>query len=159
MHHAPAARFEPVDPDFVARVRASFARQAAMSLIGAELVDVEPGRIVMTLAHSERVTQQHGFVHAGILATALDSACGYAAATLMPVDAGVLSIEFKINLLAPARGPLLHIEGLVSKAGRTVSVTDGRAWQPHPQRPDESQLVATMTATMMTVTGRDNVRH
>lgn len=159
MHPAPAARFEPVDPDFAARVRASFARQAAMTLIGAELAMVEPGRIVMTLAHSERVTQQHGFVHAGIVATALDSACGYAAATLMPFDAGVLTIEFKINLLAPARGPLLRIEGQVTKAGRSISVADGRAWQPHPTRPDEFQLVATLTATLMTVTGRDNVRH
>ncbi|MFM2059531.1 MAG: hypothetical protein RLY71_3916 [Pseudomonadota bacterium] len=154
-----AARFEPIDPDFAARVRASFARQAAMTLIGAELATVEPGRIVMTLAHSEQVTQQHGFVHAGIVATALDSACGYAAATLMPADAGVLTIEFKINLLAPARGPLLRIEGQVTKAGRSISVADGQAWQPHPQRPDELQLVATLTATLMTVTGRDNVRH
>lgn len=154
-----AVTFQPADADFVARVGASFANQAAMTLIGAELAMVEPGRIVMTLAHSERVTQQHGFVHAGIVATALDSACGYAAATLMPADAGVLTIEFKINLLAPARGPLLRIEGQVTKAGRTVSVADGRAWQPHPTRPDEFQLVATLTATLMTVTGRDDVRH
>lgn len=130
-----------------------------MTLIGAELVEVGPGRIVMTLAHSERVTQQHGFVHAGIVATALDSACGYAAATLMPADAGVLTIEFKINLLAPARGPLLRIEGGVTKAGRTITVAEGRAWQPHPGKPGEEQLVATMSGTLMTVTGRDDVRH
>lgn len=149
----------PADADFEARVRASFAQQAAMSLIGATLVEVAPGRVVMTLAHSERVTQQHGFIHAGIVSTALDSACGYAAATLMPADAGVLTIEFKVNLLAPARGPLLRVEGVVTKAGRTISVADGRAWQPHPTRAGQDQLVATITATLMTVTGRDDVRH
>jgi len=159
MTAAPAPDFKPADADYAPRVRSSFAQQAAMTLIGAELVEVGPGRIVMTLAHSERVTQQHGFIHAGIVSTALDSACGYAAATLMPADAGVLTIEFKVNLLAPARGPLLRVEGRVTKAGRTISVADGQAWQPHPTRPGEDQLVATITATLMTVTGRDDVRH
>lgn len=159
MSTAPAPDFKPADADYAARVRESFAQQAAMTLIGAELVEVAPGRTVMTLAHSERVTQQHGFIHAGIVSTALDSACGYAAATLMPADAGVLTIEFKVNLLAPARGPLLRVEGRVTKAGRTISVADGQAWQPHPTRPGENQLVATITATLMTVTGRDDVRH
>lgn len=155
----PVPDFQPADPDYAARVRDSFARQAAMTLIGAELVELAPGRIAMTLAHSDRVTQQHGFIHAGIVSTALDSACGYAAATLMPADAGVLTIEFKVNLLAPARGPLLRVEGRVTKAGRTISVADGQAWQPHPSRPGEDQLVATITATLMTVTGREDVRH
>ena len=159
MPHVPSADFKPAEPDFAARVRDSFSRQAAMALIGAELVEVGPGCITLTLAHSERVTQQHGFIHAGIVSTALDSACGYAAATLMPADAGVLTIEFKVNLLAPARGPLLRIEGRVTKAGRTISVADGQAWQPHPSRAGEEQLVATITATLMTVTGRDDVRH
>jgi uncharacterized protein (TIGR00369 family) len=159
MQPLPVPDRQPADPDFNERVRSSFAQQAAMSLIGAELVEVAPGRIVMTLAHSARVTQQHGFIHAGIVSTALDSACGYAAATLMPADAGVLTIEFKVNLLAPARGPLLRVEGRVTKAGRTISVADGQAWQPHPSRPGEEQLVATITATLMTVTGRDDVRH
>ena len=158
MQPLPVPDRQPADPDFNDRVRSSFAQQAAMSLIGAELVEVAPGRIVMTLAHSARVTQQHGFIHAGIVSTALDSACGYAAATLMPADAGVLTIEFKVNLLAPARGPLLRVEGRVTKAGRTISVADGQAWQPHPSRPGEEQLVATITATLMTVTGRDDVR-
>lgn len=159
MPNAPTHEFKPADTDFAARVRESFRQQAAMSLIGAELVEVGPGRIVMTLAHSARVTQQHGFIHAGIVSTALDSACGYAAATLMPADAGVLTIEFKVNLLAPARGPALRIEGRVTKAGRTISVADGQAWQPNPSRPGEEQLVATITATLMTVTGREDVRH
>jgi acyl-coenzyme A thioesterase PaaI-like protein len=93
-----------------------------------------------------------------MVATALDSACGYAAFTLMPAGAGVLTIEFKINLLAPARGPLLHFEGRVTKAGRTISVVDGQAYQFAPDG-GERKLVATMTATVMTVTGRDDVRH
>jgi uncharacterized protein (TIGR00369 family) len=154
--------FDPApkaDHDFAERVRASFARQTAMALIGARLQRVEAGEVEIHLPHGPTICQQHGFVHAGIVSTALDSACGYAAASLMPADAGVLTIEFKVNLLAPARGPLLRLVGTVVKAGRTISVVEGRALQPHPKRPDEDQVVATMTATVMTVTGRDDVRH
>jgi uncharacterized protein (TIGR00369 family) len=147
----------PADADFESRVRASFTRQGAMATLGATLERVEPGHVVIDLPHGPHLTQQHGFVHAGLLAAALDTACGYAASTLMPADAGVLTIEFKINLLAPARGPVLRCEGQVTKAGRTISVVDGRAWQDGSDgRP---QLVATMSATMMTVTGRGGVRH
>ena len=103
------------------------------------------------LPHTPALTQQHGFLHAGIVATLLDSACGYAAFTLMPADAAVLTIEFKINLLAPARGPLLRCEGQVVKAGRTISVVDGRACSTSGRPRD---AVATMTATMMTVRPR-----
>ncbi|MEY4907214.1 MAG: hypothetical protein RL260_932 [Pseudomonadota bacterium] len=85
MRNISAPDFQPADADYAARVRESFAQQAAMALIGAELVEVAPGRIAMTLSHSARVTQQHGFIHAGIVSTALDSACGYAAAMLMTV--------------------------------------------------------------------------
>jgi uncharacterized protein (TIGR00369 family) len=146
------------EPNFDARTRASFARQPAMASLGVTIESVEPGRVVLAMAHRAEFSQQHGFLHAGIVATALDSACGYAAFTLMPVDAGVLTIEFKINLLAPARGPLLAFEGRVSKAGRTISVVDGRAMQfdaPGAER----RLIATMSATVMTVTGRDDLRH
>lgn len=151
-------RLQPADPDFEARVRGSFARQQAMATLGAALAAVEPGRVVVELAHAEHLTQQHGFVHAGMLAAAIDSACGYAGSTLMPADAGVLTIEFKVNLLAPARGPHLRCEGRVVKAGRTISVAEGRAWQFADDGAPPS-LVATMTATLMTVTGRDDVRH
>jgi uncharacterized protein (TIGR00369 family) len=144
----------PADPDFVERVRASFARQAVMGLIGARLAEVAPGAVTIVLAHRSELTQQHGFLHAGIVATALDSACGYAASTLMPADAGVLTIEFKINLLAPARGPDFRFEGRVTKAGRTVSVADGRALQG-----GGGELIATMTATLMTVQGRAGIQH
>lgn len=143
----------PSAPDFEQRTRTSFARQPAMATIGARLDTVEPGRVVVTMAHRPDLTQQHGFVHAGMVATALDSACGYAAFTLMPADAAVLTIEFKVNLLAPARGPMLRFEGLVTKAGRTISVVDGRAWQRAADGAEDS-LVATMTATVMTVLGR-----
>ena len=148
----------PVDPDYERRTRDSFARQPAMATLGVSLEEIDAGRVVLAMAHRADLTQQHGFLHAGMLATALDSACGYAAFTLMPPGAGVLTIEFKINLLAPARGPLMRFEGLVTKAGRTISVVDGRAYQ-HQGGDDERKLVATMTATIMTVTGRDDVRH
>jgi uncharacterized protein (TIGR00369 family) len=146
------------DLDFAQRTRDSFARQPAMATLGVTLEEVEPGRVVVAMAHRAGLTQQHGFVHAGVVATALDSACGYAAFTLMPANAGVLTIEFKINLLAPARGPLLRVEGRVKKAGRTISVVEGEAFE-HAAGSSERKLVATMTATIMTITGRDDVRH
>ena len=146
------------DPDFQKRTLDSFAKQPAMATLGVSVESVEAGRVVLALAHRPDLTQQHGFLHAGMVATALDSACGYAAFTLMPAGAGVLTIEFKINLLAPARGPLLHCEGVVKKAGRTISVVDGQAFQFEPDS-SERTLVATMTATIMTVIGRDDVRH
>ncbi len=148
---------QAADPDFAARVAASFARQGAMQLIGARLQSVEAGRVVIGLAHRSELAQQHGFVHAGILATALDSACGYAASSLMPADAGVLTIEFKVNLLAPAKGPRFRLEGQVVKPGRTITVVEGRALQIDPTGAE--RLVATMTTTVMTVTGRDGIQH
>ena len=124
-------------PGFEARTRASFARQAAMATLGVRAGSRSaPGGVHLLLPHRADLTQQHGFVHAGIVSTALDSACGYAAFTLMPADAAVLTIEFKVNLLAPARGPLLRFEGRVIKAGRTISVVDGRAWQQAPTSDD-----------------------
>ncbi|MES2099838.1 MAG: PaaI family thioesterase [Pseudomonadota bacterium] len=150
------------NPDFAQRVRESFALQGAMRTLGASVEAIAPGRVVIVMAHRPELTQQHGFVHAGMVATGLDSACGFAAFTLMPADAGVLTIEFKINLLAPARGPLLRFEGAVTKAGRTISVVDGKAYQFEPGAEHDSdahKLIATMTATVMTVVGRDDVRH
>jgi uncharacterized protein (TIGR00369 family) len=151
-----APRFEPQDPDFAARVRASFAKQQAMHTIGASVAEVAPGRVVIELAWQQALTQQHGFLHAGMVATALDSACGYAASTLMPAEAGVLTIEYKINLLAPAAGERFRMEGLVVKPGRTITVTEGRAWALEGGR---QKLIATMGATLMTITGRENIKH
>jgi uncharacterized protein (TIGR00369 family) len=149
----PAAGVAPAADGVAERVSASFARQAAMSTIGAQLVCVQAGRVEIAFDHRPSLTQQHGFVHAGIVGTVLDSACGYAAYACMPPDAAVLTVEYKLNLLAPARGPRLRCEGVVVKAGRTISVVEGRAWQR--TAPDaQEQLVATMTATVMTVQGR-----
>ena len=149
---------QPHDPQFAQRTRDSFARQPAMATLGVSLEEIDAGRVVLAMAHRADLTQQHGFLHAGMLATALDSACGYAAFTLMPPGAGVLTIEFKINLLAPARGPLMRFEGLVTKAGRTISVVDGRALQFEADGSAE-KLVATMSATVMTVRGREALKH
>ncbi|MGY0196986.1 PaaI family thioesterase [Leptothrix sp. BB-4] len=148
----------PADPAYAERVTESFARQTAMATLGARLVAVRPGEVEIELPHAPHICQQHGFVHAGVVSTALDSACGYAASSLMPADAGVLTIEFKVNLLAPARGPVIRMTGRVTKAGRTISVVDGQAVQPHPRDPSQTQIVATMTATVMTVSGREDVR-
>jgi uncharacterized protein (TIGR00369 family) len=150
-----APRLEPQDPAFADRVRASFARQGAMHTLGATLADVRPGQVVIELAWQQGLTQQHGFLHAGIVATALDSACGYAASTLMPADAGVLTIEFKINLLAPAKGQRFRMEGVVLKPGRTITVVEGRAYAVDEGR---EKLAATMNATMMVITGRDGIK-
>src|SRR3954453_19617331 len=115
----------PQDPAFAERVRASFGQQGAMHTIGASIAEIAPGRVVIELPWAEALTQQHGFLHAGMVATALDSACGYAAFSLMPNDAAVLTIEYKINLLAPAQGQRFRMEGAVIKPGRTVSGAEG----------------------------------
>jgi uncharacterized protein (TIGR00369 family) len=113
---------QPQDPGFEARVRASFQRQQVMATLGARLTRVAPGETDVELPFRSDLTQQHGFLHAGIVTTILDSACGYAAFSLMPADAAVLSIEFKTNLLAPARGELLVARARVVRAGRTITV-------------------------------------
>ncbi len=143
------------DPDYEERVRSSFARQAAMETIGAELTSVTPGTIEIEMPYLQALTQQHGFLHAGIIATALDSACGFAAFTLMPPDAAVLTIEFKINMLSPGRGERFLFRGSVTKPGRTIIVADGQAYAYAPD--GEARLIATMTATMMVVTGREGL--
>jgi uncharacterized protein (TIGR00369 family) len=148
----------PIDPDYARRCRDSFARQPAMSTLGIALTEVAPGRALLRMRVRPELTQQHGFLHAGIVSTGLDTACGYAAFSLMPAEAGVLTIEFKVNLLAPARGPELVFEGEVTKAGRTISVADARAFESGDGKA-ERKLVATMTATIMSVLGRADVRH
>ena len=99
-----------------------------MTTLGATLAEVQPGRVAITLPWAAHLTQQHGFLHAGIVSTALDSACGYAGFSLMPADAAVLTIEFKINLLAPARGERFRMVGTVIKPGRTITVAEGHAY-------------------------------
>lgn len=141
--------------DIENRVRESFARQKIMSTIGARMTLVTPGVVEIEMGYDESLTQQHGFLHAGILSTALDSACGYAAYSLMPADAAVLTIEFKINLLAPGRGSRFLFRGAVTKPGRTIIVADGQAYAYQDE--GEAKLVATMTGTLMTVVGREGI--
>jgi len=156
MDRLPLPVFEPKDPGYVDRVRASFERQGAMKTLGATLASVNAGKIVIELPWAEALTQQHGFLHAGMVAAALDSACGYAASSLMPADAAVLTIEYKINLLAPAQGQRFRMAGQVVKPGRTITVVEGRAFAIDEGR---EKLIATMACTVMTVMGRDGIQH
>jgi len=117
-------RFEPKDPGFETRIRDSFVRQKVMGLIGARLLGIEPGRVEIELPFRDDLTQQHGFFHAGIVGTIADSAGGYAGYTLMPAGSSVLSVEYKINLMAPADGERLVASGQVVRPGRTLTVCD-----------------------------------
>ena len=134
--------------------RETFDRQQAMKLIGAQLVSVEPGVVEIALPFSEAITQQHGFIHAGIITTALDSACGYAAWTMMPKGAGVLTVELKVSLLRPAAGERFRMRGEVIKPGRTLYFTEGRAFAVNGT---QEKLIATITATMMVMEGSNGV--
>lgn len=145
---------EPKNPDYERVVRASFAAQPAMATIGARLTRVVPGETEVRIPFRPDLTQQHGFLHAGVVATALDSACGYAAFSLMPEGAGVLTIEFKTNLLAPAKGEALIARARVVRAGRTITVCQGEAVMV---REGAETAVATMMATIMTVRDRPDV--
>lgn len=134
------------NPTFVEEVRESFARQTIMSLIGGELTRVEPGIIEISLPYRTDLTQQHGYVHAGIITTIADSACGYAAYTLMPPGSDVLAVEFKVNLLRPAKGETFVARAEVIKSGRTLTVVRADV---HALSKDRRELVAIMQGTMM----------
>ncbi len=137
--------------DFRERVRASLAKQHFMTTLGVRLVRVEPGEVELSMPFDARLTQQHGYLHAGALASVLDSACGYAAYTLMPEDAGVLSVEFKLDLLAPAEGDTFVARARVVKPGRTITVTRAEGFM---QRAGTERLVATLGGTMMCLRDR-----
>jgi uncharacterized protein (TIGR00369 family) len=143
-------QFTPANPAFEARVRDSFARQTAMRFIGARLAEVVPGCCRIELPARPELGQQHGFVHGGIVAMIADSAGGYAAFSLMPADASILTVEFKINLLAPARGELLVAVGTVVKPGRTLSITRADVFAHEQGR---QSLIATMQQTLMAMQG------
>ena len=134
------------NPAFVEEVKESFAKQTVMSLIGGELARVEPGIIEITLPYRHDLTQQHGYVHAGIITTIADSACGYAAYTLMPPGSDVLAVEFKLNLLRPAKGETFTARAEVIKSGRTLTVVRADV---HAFTGDQRELVASMQGTMM----------
>ena len=134
--------YEPRDPDYEARVRASFARQKAMDLIGARLTVVEPGYTEITLPYRPELTQQKAYVHGGILGMIADSACGYAAYSLMPATSSLVTVEYKINILAPAKGDLVA-RGQVIRPGRTLTVARGEIFTA------DGTHVASMQQTLM----------
>jgi uncharacterized protein (TIGR00369 family) len=138
----------PLNPSFAEDVARSFAQQPIMNLIGARLALVEPGLVEIALPFRADLTQQHGYLHAGVVTTIADSACGYAAFTLMPAGSNVLSVEFKVNLLRPAQGKDFVARAEVIKAGRTLSVARADVFA---MRNDETELVATMQGTMICV--------
>ena len=141
--------------DFEARCRLSFEKQRFMSTLGAELACLQPGEVIIELPFSPGLTQQHGFLHAGVVASIVDSACGYAALTLMRNDAAVLTVEFKINLLRPASGTRFRATGKVLKAGKTLSVCSG-AVEAHNGA--QWSLIAVMQATVMAISDRQDLK-
>ncbi|HET6469490.1 MAG TPA: PaaI family thioesterase [Geminicoccaceae bacterium] len=142
---------EPVDPAYAERVRASFARQGLLAHMGAALTLIEPGRVEIALPFRPEVTQQHGFFHAGAVTTIADTAAGYAAYTLMPAGSSVLTVELKINLVAPAQGERLVARGRVRKAGRTLTVVEAEVVG---QQGGAETPVALMLATMICLRDR-----
>src|SRR5580765_6249532 len=126
-----------------------------MATLGATLVRVDPGEVFIELAFRPELTQQHGFLHAGVVTSVMDSACGYAALSLMDPGVAVLSVEFKVNLLAPARGDLFRATGRVVRAGRTLTVVAGDLRVV--EGGDEGVVVAMMTGTMMAVRDRPDL--
>jgi len=145
-------RLEPKNPDFHAIATDTFDRQHAMKTLGISIARLEPGEVELEMAYSPDLTQQNGFVHAGIITAGLDSACGIAAFTLMPAGSDILTVEFKTNLLAPARGRRFVLRGTVVKPGRTLTVCEGRAYAEHD---GNETLIATMTGTLMALPRRD----
>lgn len=145
------APFEAQDPDYAERVRGSFARQAFMGYLGAELHTLRPGYCEIHLPYRKELSQQHGYFHGGILATLADNAAGYASYTLMPADASILTVEFKINILAPGDGSLLASRATVIKPGRTLTVTRSEVFVVKAGR---ETLCAAALVTLMTLAGR-----
>jgi uncharacterized protein (TIGR00369 family) len=137
---------ELIDENFAERIKQSFAAQSVMKLIGAELIKVAAGEIDIKLPFRRDLTQQDGFLHAGIVTTIVDSACGYAAYSLMPAASKVLSVEFKVNLLSPAVGDYFVAEGRIVKAGKTLTVARGDVFA---FQAESKKLITTMLATMI----------
>ena len=147
--------FKPKDPFFKTRVQDGLGRQDVMRTLGIEIALLEAGQITLTMPYSAAYTQQHGFVHAGIVATGLDNACGGAAFSLMPEDAAILTVEFKLNLLAPAQGERFVFRGKVVKPGRTITVCEAQAFAITG---GEEKLIATMSGTLMALFDHAGIR-
>jgi uncharacterized protein (TIGR00369 family) len=144
-------QFQPKDPGYAARVRGSFDLQQAMTLIGAQLVVIEPGYTEIHLPNKPEITQQHGYIHGGVVGMIADSAAGYAANTLTPADVSVLTVEYKLNLVAPADGQRLVARGEVVKPGRTLLVTRAEVFAIRDER---WTLCAIMQQTIMAMQGK-----
>jgi uncharacterized protein (TIGR00369 family) len=140
--------------DYEERIRASFAKQGLMATLEATLGQVSPGVVEIELRPHAGISQQHGFVHAGAVSAIADSAAGYAALSLMPAGRGVLTTEYKINLLAPALGDRIVARGRVVKAGRTLTLAQTEVFA---ESDGEEKLIALLTATLMTVEGREGI--
>jgi uncharacterized protein (TIGR00369 family) len=145
-------RFEPKNPDFRRVAADTFGRQQAMRTLGISIARLEAGEVDLTMDYSSDLTQQNGFVHAGVITAGLDTACGIAAFTLMPAGSDILTVEFKTNLLAPANGERFYFRAAVVKAGRTLTICDARAYA---ERGGAEHLVATMTGTLMALQRRE----
>jgi len=144
-------RFEPKNPDYRAVAAATFDRQQAMRTLRISIARLEAGEVDLSMPYSPDWTQQNGFVHAGIITAGLDSACGIAAFTLMPPGSDILTVEFKTNLLEPAKGERFAFRASVVKAGRTLTVCEARAFA---EADGVESLIATMTGTLMALTRR-----
>jgi uncharacterized protein (TIGR00369 family) len=144
-------QFEPRNPDYRAVATATFDRQPAMRTLGISIARLDPGEVELAMAYSAQFTQQNGFVHAGIITAGLDNACGIAAFTLMPPGAEILTVEFKTNLLAPAKGERFVFRAHVVKPGRTLTVCEARAFA---EADGVESLVAIMTGTLMALMPR-----
>jgi uncharacterized protein (TIGR00369 family) len=147
----PEAAFAPLNPDYETRVLDSFARQGAMRLLGARLVEVRAGYCAIELPYRNDLTQQHGYVHAGIVGAIIDSAGGYAGFSLFPRDASVLTVEYKLNLLAPAAGERLIAQAEVVKSGRTLAITRGEVYA---EAGGARTLCAIMQQTLIVLAGK-----
>ncbi len=146
------ARFQPKNPDYRAISIETFEQQRAMKTLGISIVRLEPGEVDLAMDYSAEFTQQHGFIHAGIITAGLDNACGIAAFTLMPAGSGILTVEFKTNLLAPARGERFVFRANVVKPGRTLTICEARAYAGHD---GVETLIATMSGTLMALAPRE----
>jgi uncharacterized protein (TIGR00369 family) len=144
-------RFEPKNPDYRKVATETFDRQRAMQTLGISIARLEPGEVDLSMPYSTAFTQQNGFVHAGIITAGLDNACGIAAFTLMPAGSDILTVEFKTNLLAPARGDRFSFRAHVVKPGRTLTVCEAQAFA---QSDGIESLIATMTGTLMALPRR-----
>ena len=145
--------YTPADPDFAGRVRESFDRQGFMAHLGAGIVRLEPGICDIEVPYSRDLTQQHGFFHAGVISSIADTAAGYAAYTLMPADASVLTIEFKINLMSPGRGERIAARAVIDRPGQVITVVTADVFALTGA---DEKRVAKLTATMMCLRGRSD---